>query len=560
MELIIEDLTAPANPTNFVGRSTLIQAYSDVLKDFVRSNSTVRWVHISGNAGTGKSSLLRKLRMTTEQERIATGSVEIPISPYLANQFLTDVKQMIDEMTPEWRGFFKRRSKAEIAGVAAPPEANKEQVQEEHINKLVEYFFEDLDEVNSTLKEHKMRNAIFLDNIDRFLNYGYSSILNVIPIILKKFKELDYNLIFVTSSHYRANRFLKIQEAIEGNYLLHLELNQFDFNEAELMIRRKGKLVRADREKVVQSSTRYPFDLSLRQFILSKGMDPAKLNAQIITEAFGLESDEVNLLRDLSKSDINYFDVDTYTRMHDIETINNLKNSLLFNISQDDHFIIESYALWELISQIFKPIDPRTEVILILNRVKEQAEESQLASMKDMKVIREHFASIENEGLIFELSGQLADTAKAALEGGLIKTAWDLLSLATFGLEKTKDYEKIADLHETLAKSFANADQDYFAAKVYFNAAHYYELAGIEWKSIANYREAGIRYQKEAENMDVNLYHYAIRNILKKSIKAFVSANETKKAKAVKETGITILKDYDNHIKYFEKLTLKGDN
>ena len=124
----------------------------------------------------------------------------------------------------------------------------------------------------------------------------------------------------------------------------------------------------------------------------------------------------------------------------------------------------------------------------------------------------------------------------------------------------TEDYEKIEDLHETLAKSFASVDQDYFAAKVYYNAAHYFELAGIEWKSIANYREAGIRYQKEAENMDVSLYHYAIRNILKKSIKAFVSANETKKAKVVKEKGQTILKDYENHLKYFEKLTLKGDN
>ncbi len=560
MELIIEDLTGPANPTNFVGRNTLIQAYSDVLKDFVRSNPTVRWIHISGNAGTGKSSLLRKLRMTTEQERIATGSVEVPISPFLADQFLTDVKQMIDEMAPEWRGFFKKRNKAEIAKVIAPPEANNEQVQEEHLNKIVEYFFEDLNEVDTALKGQKMKNAIFLDNIDRFLNYGYSSILSVIPIILKKFKELDYNLLFVTASHHRANRFLNIKESIEGNYLLHLELNQFDFNEAELMIRRKGKLVRADRELVVQSSTRYPFDLSLRQVVLSKGLDPAKLDAKIITDAFGFENDEVKLLRELSRSAINYFSIETYTRMHDIETIDNLKNSLLFNVSQDDHFIIESYAIWELISYIFKPIDPRTEVILILNRVKDQAEQSQLPSIKEMKVIRDHFSSIDDNGLIFELSGQLADTAKAALNGGLIKTAWDLLTLATFGLEKTKDYEKIADLHETLAKSFANVDQDYFAAKVYFNAAHYFELAGIEWKSIANYREAGIRYQKEAESMDASLYHYAIRNILKKSIKAFVSANETKKAKVVKEIGTTILKDYENHIKYFEKLTLKGDN
>ncbi|MDH5404882.1 MAG: ATP-binding protein, partial [Candidatus Heimdallarchaeota archaeon] len=73
MDTIIEQLIGPTNPNDFVGRNLIIDQYHDLLRDFVRGNDTVHWIHISGSAGIGKSSLLRKFRMMTEQERIATG-------------------------------------------------------------------------------------------------------------------------------------------------------------------------------------------------------------------------------------------------------------------------------------------------------------------------------------------------------------------------------------------------------------------------------------------------------------------------------------------------------
>lgn len=559
MDFIIEELTGPTNPENFVGRNEIIDTYNDLLTNTIRKNTKVKWVHISGSAGVGKSSLLRKLRMQTEQHRIGTGSLEVPFSPLKASQFLTEVKQIIDEIAPDWRGFFRKKKNSEIAKVMEPPEYHGEFVNEERLQQMLEMFLVDLDEINKKMVEKNFRNAIFLDDLDRLQTSQYTSILSLIPRIMKKLSELDYNLMFVTTSHFNTDKLLNISEAIEENYVLHFEINQFNFKDAELMLRRKGKLGKSQRETVVQASTRVPFDLTLRQLIQLKELDPTNLNAKIITDAFSLESTEVALLRELAKSSINYYKIEDIAMLHNMEALESLVNSLLISRSQDGYFIVDSFAMWELIAHVFKPIDPRTEAILLLNRLRYQAEISQLPSSRDLNILKEHFTEIEDNALIFELSAQLAETAKAALDGELIETAWNLLNLATIGLEKTGDNEKIADFQETLAKGFAKVDHDYFAAKTFENAAKYYRKANIEWKSVTNFREAGQKYVREAEKTNLETYHYAVRSMLHNAIKSYINANESKRAKLVIEDAMAIFKNYENHLDFFKSLVLQGD-
>ena len=557
MEFIIEEITGPTNPSDFVGRSTIIDAYHDLLREFVRSDNTIKWVHISGVSGVGKSSLLRKLRMMTELERIATGSVEVPISPLNANNFLNDIKRVIDEMSPEWRTFIQRKRNVDIYSILPPPESSNQDITESALTAMENAFFEDLDRIDKAMKKEKQKHGIFLDDLDRFMAYNYTSLLSIWQIIARRLMKEDHNLLLVTSGHYAANRYLGIKE--NNEYVLHLPLLQFDFTEAELMVRRRGKLVKSEREIVVQTSTRFPFDLALRQLIQSKGMEPTTLNAKIITDTFGFTREEVNLLRDLAKKDVNYFNLEDYVRIHKKETIEGLKDALLFSISQDGNFAFESFAVWELISHVFKPIDPRTEVILILNRLRDQAERGQLPAIRDVKIVRDHFQNIEDNALIFELSGQLSDTAKAALDGGQVKTAWELLQLATIGLSRTGDFEKIADLQESLAKGFAKANHDYFAAKSFQEAGKYFRNAGIEWRSVTNYREAGQKYRREAEKTNPTIFHYALRSMLKQAILAFLNANERSQAKRVMQQAKDILGDYDNHIGYFNHMEELGE-
>ena len=553
MDTIIEQLIGPTNPNDFVGRNLIIDQYHDLLRDFVRGNDTVHWIHISGSAGIGKSSLLRKFRMMTEQERIATGMVDVPISPHKGKEFLTDIKHLIDEMAPEWRSFLQRKMKYSMDKVI-PVESTGYEVSSDKLNSMYLDFIKDLDVIDKKMKESKYRNAIFLDDLDRIVNFEYFSLLQIFPLIAKYLKDHNSNILFVTSGNLLLNEHLNLKES----NVLHLKLNQFDFTEAELMVRRRGKLVKSDREQVVQASTRFPFDLALRQLILSKEFDPNILNDEVIAQTLGFTDQEVDLLRYLSISEKNYFIYDELIEHFDKAIIEELRNNILLNISQDGYVIFESMALWELVSHVFKPIDPRTEIIILLNRIREQAEIGQMPSVRDVKIVSKNFRSIKETSLLFELSGQLAEATKAALEGSLFKTAWDLLELATIGLERTMDYEKIADLQESIAKGFAKANQEYFAAQSFQKAGEFFRKAGIEWRSVSNFREAGLRYFRQAEHTEVPIFHYAIRSMLTKSIRAYENANELNQAKKVKASALEILKGYEHHNKYFEELIMSG--
>jgi len=557
MDPILEKVTSPTNPNDLIGRNDQIDQFHEVLMEYIRSNPVLRWVHISGVAGVGKSSLLRKFRMMTEMERVATGALEVPISPKGADVFLTDLKQVIDEMAPEWRGFIQKYRNTEIAEVLAPPESKEKEVTDSDLKKIVDQFFEDLDKVDKAMKKEKMMHGIFLDDLDRFLDYNYSSILQVIPRIAKRLKDNQYDLLLVTTSHESANKLLDLENMKDS--VLHLVLEQFDFNESELMIRRRTNLGRSDREDVIQSSTRYPFDLALRELIKSKELDPAALEEEVITKTFGFTSVEVEILKDLAKYEYNYFNTDEFVRMYSLEALTNLSNNVMIKMSQDGHFAVGSRAFWELISHVYKPIDPRTEAILILNRMKYQAELGQMPSNRDFDILRTHFRSIKDTALLFELSAQIAEAAKAALDGGLVQTAWDMLQLATLGLEPTEDYEKIADLQENLAKGFARVGHDYFAAQAFEAAGRYFELADIDWRSVTNYREAGQKYQRVAEDTETKIYHYAIRSMLKESYLAYINANEPSRAQRVLEDAQDLLRDYSQHVAYFKKLEVKGE-
>ncbi|MCY3411689.1 MAG: ATP-binding protein [Candidatus Heimdallarchaeota archaeon] len=560
VSFIIEELTGPTNPDAYVGRNEIIDAFGDLLANTLRQNTKIKWVHISGSAGTGKSSLLRKLRMQAEDHRIGTGSVEVPFSPKPASQLLTDIKQIIDEIAPEWRGFMRKRRNPEIAKVLEPPEFHGDLVSDQNLQDMVNMFFVDLDEINTKMEEKKERNAIFLDDLDRLLPIEYFSILQVIPLIMKRMSELDYNLLFVTTSHFSADKYLDLKKSKEQDLVMHFNISQFDFKDAELMLRRKGKLVKSQREAVVQASTRVPFDLSLRQLIQLNELDPSNLNAKVITELFQLESDEVELLKELAKSEINYYRIEDIARLTSKNTINKLVEALMLMKSQDGYFIVDSFALWELIAHVFKPIDSRTEAILLLNRLRYQAEISQIPSPRDINILQQHFYNISDHALIFELSAQLADTAKAALDTNLVETAWDLLNLATLGLEKTGDDEKIADFQETLAKGFAKIGHDYFAAKAFEQAGNYYRKANIEWKSVTNYREAGQKYVRQAEKTNLAIYHYAVRSMLLNAVQAYINANESQRAETVIKEAKKMFQGYENHLKFFETLVKQGEN
>ena len=136
--------------------------------------------------------------------------------------------------------------------------------------------------------------------------------------------------------------------------------------------------------------------------------------------------------------------------------------------------------------------------------------------------------SFNGFALIFEISGSLISMAQIAISKEMGYAAWEICQIAYFSLEKTNDIEKMAEMNASFATEFASQGHEYYAALAFQNAADLFKSLGTSGKvgAEANFREAGIRFRKEAENMDLKSFHYAMISLFGKSIRAFLNANE----------------------------------
>lgn len=554
----MEEIINPVNPIDFVGRSEQVDAFYQWIKDLVSDQPIMRWVHISGVAGAGKTSLMNKLKDIALSQDILTFSIEMPIAPEGLKNFFNGIKEQINFLSPEWRNFLERKRGLGIGDV--PEEilerALGETIDEQTLNEFIDAFFLRLDRADLKLKEDRKFIGIFIDDLDRVMNYEFLSVFEILKAIFRETNRRNLNIFFLTAGHSSINQHLNLKEMEQQSMVLHLEVSNFDFTDADLMIRRRGKLIKTEREKVLSASTRLPFDLALRQFLAAKGIDQTKLDAETVANAWGLSEEEVQLLEDLSKKDINLFERTEILKHHDEEILNSFVQNFLLTRS-GNHYSFITRSIWELISSIFLPIDPRTEVLLLLNRIERLASKGLLPPKEDIEIIQGNVKRVHDPLLIFRLSTELAKTGEVALENGLRDLTLELLEIAAEGLLKTGDYERLGDLYERLAKGFAEKQHDYFSALAYEESAKYFAKAKIEWRSQANFREAGRRYRREISNMDIENFHYAARSLFQKAIQAFQLAGKKNTAKEIQDQAVTTFVKYPQHQKYFKNLTIQ---
>ncbi len=554
METSLEEIINPVNPIDFVGRSEQIDAFYQWIKELVSDQKIMRWIHISGVAGSGKTSLLNKLKDIALSQEVIPFSIEMPISEDGLPNFFNDIKEQINNLSPEWRNFIERKRGVTIGEVPQSlfDRISAETIDSVTLNEFLKTFFYRLDRADAKLKDDRKYIGVFVDDLDRAMNYNFLSVFEILKNIFLETNKRMMNIVFITSSHNSVNQHLDIKRMEETSNVLHLEVSNFDFKDADLMIRRRGKLIKNEREKVLSASTRLPFDLALRQFLASQGVDQTKLDAETVAKAFGLTEKEVSLLEDLSKRDINLFERNEILKNHDEETLDELIQGFMLTRS-GNYYAFITRSIWELVSSIFLPIDPRTEVLLLLNRIERLAQSGLLPHKEDVEIIRVNVKRVKDPLLIFRLSTELAKTAEVALTNGLKDLTLELLDIASEGLLKTGDYERLGDLYERLAKGFAIEKLEYFSAMAYEQSAIYFEKANIQWRAKANYREAGRRFRREIGNINLEIFHYAVRSLFVRAYESFQQAGEKNTAKEVLEQAVTTFVKYPQHQKYFKK-------
>ncbi len=554
----MEEIINPINPIDFVGRTEQIDAFYQWIKDLINDQPVMKWVHISGVAGAGKTSLMNKLKDIALSQDILTFSIEMPIAPEGLKNFFNGIKEQINFLSPEWRNFIERKRGLTIGEIPDQilQRAIGETIDEQTLKEFIDAFFLRIDRADLKLKEDRKFIGVFIDDLDRVMNYEFISVFEILRTIFEETTKRNLNIFFLTAGHNSINQHLDLQKMEEESKVLHLEISNFDFTDADLMIRRRGKLIKNEREKVLSASTRLPFDLALRQFLASKGYDQSVLDAEIIAKALGLSEQEVELLEDLSKKDINLFERNEILKKHEEEIVDGLVQGFMLTRS-GNYYAFITRSVWELVASVFLPIDPRTEVLLLLNRIERLATKGLLPLKEDIEIISANVKRVRDPLLIFRLSTELAKTAEVALENGLKDLTIQLLDIAATGLLKTGDYERLGDLYERLAKGFAEKQIDYFSALAYEQSAYYFEKAKIGWRSQANYREAGRRYRREISNIDLETFHYAMRSLFIKAINAFMHAGQKNTVKEIQEQAVTTFVKYPQHQKYFKNLNIQ---
>lgn len=547
-------------PINFVGRTKISDSFFEWISDFVISKSPqTHWIHIFGPPGSGKTSLMQKLIDMSEMERVKVIKPVVPLFPNAKGSIFLEMFEQIDQMIPDWRSFFQRRKKSPIADLDETDlhNLNKEEIFDDELQLIENKIFENMSAVDEKLKENNTVVGVFLDDIDRFVNNQDGGNALLINLMAKRFKNEGVNIYFVTSSIDNTLTRLKVSEAKEKGYVTLFELLNFDYNDADLMIRRRSNHPKDDRDAIVQSSTRFPFDLAIRELMFSEGEDSKQLTVENVSIGLNLTDKMIDLFTEFSKEDVNLFKSSKVRDYLTAEEINELLGKEIIAL-EGPYATFPSNALWDIISTTFLPIDVRTEMILKISRMEEQVVNGNLPSVKDIEDVRKNITFISDPSLLFELSTKLSESAKAALTQNLVHAAWDMLDIARLGYEKTEDYERLAELNEDFGREFALLDIEYLSALAYqFSANNFLQLTPPKKiRAEANFREAGNRFRREAEKMSPESFHIAMRSIFRKAIDAFVAANEPGSAKEVLKLALETFEAYPQHQEYLKKIPI----
>jgi len=540
MEIDIVPLVSSCSSSNFVGRKRVSDEFYDWLNSMtIMKQPKNQWVHIYGPHGSGKSSLLQKFKEMSIAERVQEIETQIQYFPEDFQEVLAKIFHRIDEKTPEWRSFLQRRTKAALAEF---PDNFLQIVDEGQIDGLISELLKNFESVAAKLKESSTVIGIFMDDIDNNLKYKKVNHIELLTKLISSISKLSNEIFFVTTSG------TPLSLSTDSNVMTLLEIDAFEVVDAELMIRRREKLDKDDREDITSASSRLPFDLALRTELFVRGHDYRILDIENLTALFGLNEEELKLFIKLATEDKNSFSLERLEDTFGKKLISQLIDRRFFASNGKDLTICSS-SLWLLISSFFLPTDVRTELLLAVQSVSDRVNDGNLPSTKELNLVKTGIHQIRDTSLLFEISGKLIEIIDNALEHDIIYTAWEVLQLANAALEKTGDQEKLAEMNETFGQAFGKAGHEYYAAQSFIRAAELFQKIGSSWKISAetNYREAGLRYRKEAESMNLKTFHYAMRSMYAKSIRAFLAAEELGSVNSTRKNAMEVFREYPEH-------------
>ncbi|MHA1854110.1 MAG: hypothetical protein ACTSUF_11480 [Candidatus Heimdallarchaeaceae archaeon] len=549
MQLSLEQILVPCNPSDFIGQYERINEFSDIVANF-RKGKTNNLLLILGDNGTGKSSLLYKLADSTAGRRDLTHVFNLEPEPEQLKNFLSIWKNKIDELSPKWRSTFGRKE----FGADIPPLSSHIKLQEgETITDFyVKKFLHDLDKLNQKLIETKTFLYFFIDNYQLFKYANLPEMYPIIATIIKEFRERNYQIFIVLAFHERYlfefdyNKFLT-----EANHIFRTA--PLSVADAEIYLRRKyPKHINKGITKVIDYSRRTFFDLNLGTAYIINEIGLEAFIERDIGKLFGVTEEEQKVLDEIATYNENLIPISqllTYVSPAAVESLK--QKGLLWVGSTYCRFVQES--LFDSVRFHERLYSPLSVISVKLDTLKSDVSAGIAPRKFHIDEIVSLSKKIHSDLGILLVSAKLQDIVAQCITNNLEHKASEFALINASLFELIGDYEQAGEICENVARELEEKDY-YLAGKLYLQAAEYFTSAASEQKAKRAYTRAADQFEKKALSLSSEKEEYAIRAYLKWVLESYRHVGDKNSFERIREKAIKLFPEGSVHRDFFEQI------
>ncbi len=541
----------PCDPKEFVGMNPVLDEFTELMKQFKNKKTEKRSIVIFGENGTGKSSLLLKMASIVTGGR-KEKSHFFDLLPEEENllYFFRELKNKIDEFTPEWRKMFEKVSK-KGAGDDLPSlnDYSKKPAEMSFTDYYVSKFFENFEKINAKLVENGTYIYLFIDNIELFKLMNIKEFYPIYSQIIKEFAEREYNIFLFTA--FKKNDLVEFDyQSYLTKYSKYIEIGPLTSAEAEVFLRRKyPDMVKKGALDIVTNCLRTAFDLNLGVCFIKNDFTISDFVERNINLLLNMDEEEIKTVSELATYNTNLFSLEQIKKEVEESTISSLEEKGLLWIGSQ-YAKLTHDSLLGAIKFNDRLYQPLTTAVYITNQIIEKLGRKIVPTSQDLNKLKVWLCRIRDRLSIFALAARFREGIKTCISMQKFQTAYDLTLMTSERFESIRDYEQAGTICEEVAREFEEK-QLYFAARLYVKAADCYTIIEQDMKAQRSYRRAYNQFEKLADSLDLEQTEYAIRGYFKWCLECTRKLGDLQEFERIKKKAKNKFKEGTTHYEYF---------
>ena len=552
------NLFQPCIPDDFYGSRDLIGDFTKITEEMSKEGEKTHSILVIGGEGTGKSSLLKKLSTYIPVRKDASHLFELVPEEENLLSFFKEWKNMIDELSPEWRSVLEKVGKKKLGDdLPALREKIKKQASQTYTETYVNLFLESLDKVNQKLMETQSTLYFFIDNVHLFKLMDIQEFYPIFSTIIKEITIRGYRMIVISAF---TNQYLfdfDYEKNLTENSKI-FNINPLSVSETEIYLRRIApQLVTKGILELVNNSQRTFFDLNLGNFFVQSGYEMDDFVERNIPKIFGLSEEEESVLAEMASYNENLFPIEQITAYVPLTAIKSLEEKGFLWVGSTHTRLVQESLLTAMKFRM-RLFSPLTSLMVSLDTILENLDKQISPTDKVIEKVGKLSEKIRDRLADFAVASKIQKIANICIERKMYQKAYDLTLINTKQFEQIKELEQAGAFCERIAREFEEKNF-YFAARLYLKSASYYNAVEEDLKANRSYARAADQFEKLSVTLPVEKSEYAVRGYLKSSLDCYKNMGDKSNFERLRKKAIEMFDKESIHHDYFTNMIYKEE-